>query len=316
MDPNLCYIVRGDGESNSSAFSSEVRSKVYAPARFAKAFYHLILSETRVMIFVWALLTSYLIAADLHPELFRLTLLLASGYMLTLGVYVLNALMDIESDKINSPSRPLASGLVSVEDAKMVFFICVASSLVVSYFISFTTVVLFAISLFLGISYSMPRVQAKKRFPGKLLVTACGAAVFSLTGGVAAQDLNPTIFFAAVAFALFALVTLLLGDIADMKGDLALQVRSLPMVIGARRAIIFVTALPLILSALGLVLFRFTNFNPLFPIMLIAVSCYSSFTITSLLRDYDPKTCRMIKSKMRIMHFVLQLTFILGLLPL
>lgn|SRR5487761_206324 len=316
MGPNL-HIVRGDGESGSPAFSSEVRSEVNALARFAKAFYRLILSETRVMIFVWALLTSYLIAADLHPELFRLALLFASGYMLTLGIYVLNALMDIEEDRINSPSRPLASGLVSVGDAKMVFFTCVSSAIVISYFISFATVALFAISLFLGMAYSMPRIQAKKRFPSKLVVTACGAVLVCFTGGVVAQDLNSTIFFAAVAFALFALVTLLLGDIADMKGDLALHVKSLPVIIGARRAIVFVMALPLILSALGLLLFRFTSFNPLFPILLIALSCYSSFTITSLLRDYDdPKTCRMIKSRMRIMHFVLQLTFILGLIPL
>ncbi|MGI0079468.1 MAG: UbiA prenyltransferase family protein [Nitrososphaerales archaeon] len=286
-------------------------------AKLARAFYHLTLSESRVTIFVSALLTSYLIASDLHPNLFTVTVLGVSGYLLTLSIYVLNALMDIKADMINSPSRPIASGLVSVTDAKAVFLISAGSSIVLSLLISFPTAALFLISLFLGVSYSMPRVHAKKRLTGKLVVTSCGAALCSLTGGVAAEDLNATVFFVAVAFALFALVTLLLGDIADMTGDVALHVSSLPAAIGPRRTIAFIISLPLVLSALGVFLLRFTNFNPIFPILLIGVSGYSSLSITRLLRDYqDPRSCRKVKSRMRLMHFVLQLTFLFGLLSL
>ena len=317
MEASLCLIVRGETKSDSGGSSSGRSSRTNRLVGVAKAFCRLIAAESRAMIFVWALLTSYLIASDLHPDLPRLGLLLLSGYLVTLGIYVLNELMDVREDRINSPSRPIASGLVEKSDAKVVFFVCVVSSIAISFFIGFATAALFAISLFLGISYSLPRVQAKKRLAGKLAVTACGAAICSLTGGVAAEDLNATIFFVAVAFALFALVTLLLGDIADMRGDVALHVRSLPVAIGATRTVAFVFALPLAISALSVFLLRFTSFNPIFPLLLISVSCYCSLTITSLFRNYDdPNTCRKIKSRMRVMHFVLQLTFLLGLLPI
>ncbi len=287
-----------------------------ALSKFAKSFFGLAASETRVLIFVWALLVAYLIASDLRPN-FTLLLLLPSGYLLTLGIYVLNDIMDVGEDTINSSTRPLASGTVSKEDAWMIVVISIGASLMMSYFVSLPTFALYSISLFLGISYSLPRLQAKRRFPHKLLVAASGAAIASLTGGVAAENLNATIFFAAVAFALFALVTLLLGDIADMRGDIALRVRSFPVVVGIKRAIYFVTALPVALSALGIFLFRFTDLNVMFPLLLIGVSCYSSLTMTSLISHFDdPGLCRKIKSRMRVMHFILQLAIIIGLIPL
>ncbi len=302
--------LRGHGSTSKS-------SRRVSISNFAESFSRLVVSETRVLIFVWALFAAYLIASDLHPNFSTLALLLPSGYLLTLGIYVLNDLMDVEEDTINSPSRPLASGLVSRKDATHVFLLCIGSSLIMSYIVSLATFALFAISFFLGISYSLPRVQAKKRFPHKLIVAACGAAIASLTGGVAAENLNVTIFFAAIAFALFALVTLLLGDIADMRGDTALQVKSFPVVVGVKRTIVFVTAIPLSLSGLGVFLFRFTDLNAMFPLLLIALSCYSSITITGLIsHDDDPGICRKVKSRMRIMHFVLQLAFIIGLIPL
>jgi 4-hydroxybenzoate polyprenyltransferase len=307
-------IVRNEGIHSGSDF--ELTHSGYVK-RILSTMYFMAISESRVLIFVWALSTSYLVGTNLHPDMTTLALLIVSGYLLTLGGYVLNAVVDIREDKINSPSKPLSDGKVRIVDAKVMSLVCIASSIAVSLLVSLTTTALFVVCLFLGLAYCLPRVEAKRRFPAKLVVTGCGAAVFSLTGGVAAQTLNGTVFFIAVAFALFALVTLLLGDIADMRGDLATRVRSFPVVVGAHRTVEFLAIIPLALSGLGVLIFRFTNFNILFPILLVSVSCYSSFTMTSLLRDYnDQNSCRRVKSKMRIIHFVLQLTLILGLLPL
>jgi geranylgeranylglycerol-phosphate geranylgeranyltransferase len=268
------------------------------------------------VLFVWALTVAYLIASGLHPR-FALVLLVPSGYLLCLGIYILNDIMDLGEDKINSESRPIAAGVVKKREAWGAVIVSVALALIGSFFVNLPTFGLFAIAFFLGLAYSWPRIHAKKRFPFKLIVAASGAAIASLTGGIAAENLNAIIFFAGVAFALFALVTLLLGDIADMRGDYALRVKSFPIIFGARRAVIVVATLPIILSVLGIAVYRYTNLNLIFPLLLVGVSCYSSFSIAGLWKNYnDPKICRNVKSKMRVMHLVIQLAFIIGLIPL
>ena len=289
----------------------------YYPVRLARAFILLVVSESRVLIFVWALTASYLIASGLRPQIYELILLLSSGYFLSLGVYILNALADLEEDKINSPSRPLASGAISKSDAKVLIVLLLASAFAIGFFISFATLALFVVTTFLGVTYSIPRIQAKKRFPHKMIVASCGSAVFSLAGGAAAQNLNSTIFFAAVSFALFAMVTLLLGDIADFRGDSTAGVRSLPIVIGPEKAVWIAALFPLVLCTFGLVLFRSVNLNVIFPIVLISISSYSALTIGDLLHKYnDASAIRRVKTRMRLVHFALQLSFILGLLTI
>jgi 4-hydroxybenzoate polyprenyltransferase len=193
----------------------------------------------------------------------------------------------------------------------------IASSILMALFINAATVALFVLFLLLGLSYSIPRTNVKKRFPLKAVVPSSGAAVISLAGGVAAQGLSPVIFFAAFSFALFALVTLLIGDIADLKGDAKTGVRSFPLVVGPKNSVWTVIMIPLIISALGVVLFQFARLNIVFPIILIGLAVYCSITMRPLLSGYDnPTVCRKVKTRMRVVHFLLQLTFIIGVLAL
>lgn len=293
-----------------------------AVARRSRESLVLALSESRVLIFVWALFAADLIASQLRPDMFRLLLGVVAGYFLTLGIYILNALMDLEEDKINSPKRPLASGIASVGTAKTLVVLSSVVAFAMAYLLGRTVMILFAIDFMLGISYSIPRIKAKSRFPHKMIVTAFGAGIFSLTGGAIAGTLtNRGVWFAAVAFSLFALVTLLLGDMSDIEGDSSAGVRTLPIVIGKRKATQFIEGLPISIAMLGLLMFPFLKMNLVFPFILLLLCGYSSYKISSLnkdkseLSDMKLKT-RAVKSKMRIAHFLLQLTFIIGLISL
>jgi len=284
---------------------------------FAKSTILLVRSEIRVTIFVWALTVSYLVASNLRPSYHTLGLLIPSGYFLVFGIYVLNDLVDLDVDKINSPNRPLAAGNVKKTNAEILIIVSIAIAFSLVLLINAATLGLFVLFLILGLSYSIPRVNVKKRFPLKAVVPAAGAGVISLAGGLAAQGLRPVIFFAAVAFALFALVTLLIGDIADLNGDAQSGVRSFPLVVGPKNSARFVMMIPILICGLGVFFFSILNLNVIFPLVLIGLSAYCCLTIRPLLANYDdPLVCRRIKSRMRIVHFLIQLTFILGLLAL
>lgn len=284
---------------------------------FFRGFYLLARSERRALIFTWALVVSYLIATDLRPVYSILALLGISGYFLTLGIYVMNALNDVEEDRINAKDRPLPSGWVSQGEGRAVLYFCLIFAFCLAAFVGVPTLAIYATALFLGTAYSLPRIRAKRIFPYKMVVGVSGAAISSLTGGIAARSFGPAVFFAAVAFTLFALVALLVGDVADMVGDASGGIRSLPIVIGARRSLWITMLVPVVVGILAIVLFPVLRLNLVFTIVAIGLTSYSSYTIGTLLRENeDSSACRKVKTRLRIVIPVLQLAFLIGLLAL
>ena len=318
MPPSVNYETE-HAQKNPKPDASEKLSKRHRHLVFGyfESAFIIARSELRVLIFVWALVVSYLLASKLEPNYSILTLLAPAGYLLTLGVYVLSDIADVEDDRINSPDRPLASGRVELRDAEIIAVTSISASLLIASAISTSTLEVFVVLVLLGLSYSVPRASVKRAFPLKAVVPSAGAAVITLAGAIAAQGLSPVIFFVAIAFSLFALVTLLLGDIADLKGDFRTGVRSFPIVLGPKNSVRFVMVIPIIIGGLGVVFFRLIELNIAFPVLLVCFCAYSSIAMSPLLSRYDdPVVCRKVKSRMRIAHFLMQLIFILGIISI
>ena len=89
-------------------------------------------SEFRVSVFVFSLVTAYLLATNLRPNFLILGELIVAWYFVTFGVYVLNGLTDVKEDRIDHPTRPFASGKVSVRDG----WIIIAASIGISFIVS------------------------------------------------------------------------------------------------------------------------------------------------------------------------------------
>lgn len=305
-------------QNNEAASDEErLRTWVFGMLRFVRSFIRLARSEWRAAIFAWALTVSYLIATHLRPVPTTVSLLAASGYLLTFSIYVLNSLTDINEDRINSIDRPLASGSVTHTEGRLVFLFSLFGAFFLVSFLGLATFALYVIALFLGIAYSIPRIRAKERFPLKMIVDVSGASIAILTGGVAAQDLNPLVFFAAVAFALFSLTALLLGDIADIRGDVAEGIKSLPVVIGPKNSIWVTLMIPVTVGSLVLLLFQTLHLNLIFMISAVCLSGYSALEIGKLAKKYeDPQECRKVKKSLRIVNLLLLLALLLGLITL
>jgi geranylgeranylglycerol-phosphate geranylgeranyltransferase len=282
-----------------------------------KSFASLARSEYRVTMFVWSLVIAYLLATDLKPNFIQLGELIVAWYFITFGVYVFNALTDVDEDQIDHPSRPLAAHSVPITDAWTIFAVSITIAFVTSAFISVPCLIFVLASFLLGIAYSHPSIRAKRRFPMKVGVSVAGAILVSICGGVVAGRLDAAVYFSAIFFGLFAMVTLFLGDVSDIRGDTAAGVKSLPVVVGARNSILLIAFIPLVIAAIGVGFFRLANLNSLFPILLVIVTVYSSANIISLLGKYDDyEFVRRVKSRMRFVHFIIQFSLILGLLVL
>ena len=175
-------------------------------------------SEYRVSVFVFSLITAYLLATNLRPNFLQLGELIVAWYFVTFGVYVFNALTDVAEDRIDHPRRPIASGKISLRNAWIIFATSITISFVMSIVISVVCFILVLAAFLLGVAYSHPAIRAKRRFPLKILGLYSWSCHLQFGGGIVAGNLDFPVIFSAVFFGLFSLVTLLLGDVSDFPG--------------------------------------------------------------------------------------------------
>ncbi|GAG22202.1 unnamed protein product, partial [marine sediment metagenome] len=116
---------------------------------------------------------------------------------MSLGVYLLNDLMDLDDDiknlELGNPypaSRPFGSGKVTDEMMKLFILVNFVSSLVAAYFINMTVFGLDLAFMILGILYSKEPVRLKKRFILKQLTITMGAVLSVLMGAYTAGGIS------------------------------------------------------------------------------------------------------------------------------
>ena len=151
-----------------------------------------------------------------------LLLAAASTALVTAGGNVLNDLEDVEGDRINHPDRPLVTGAISVQSARILaialFVAGIETALPVIFVYPLVGVIL-AIALAAMLSYEF-RLKAAG-LAGNAVVAALTGLVF-LYGGAAAGDALLLAPFAAMAF-LATLSREVIKDMEDVSGDVTRQ---------------------------------------------------------------------------------------------
>jgi 4-hydroxybenzoate polyprenyltransferase len=101
------------------------------------------------------------------------------------SIYVVNQIMDIESDRINRKLFLLPQGLVSVRTAWIMAGCCAAGGMAIAMvFISSTAlVVIFLLSLLLGVVYNLPPLQLKNNPFGGVCASALGHGLLTFLAG-------------------------------------------------------------------------------------------------------------------------------------
>jgi len=195
------------------------------------------------------------------PASFTWTILLAalSSAFVTAGGNVLNDLLDLGSDRVNHPDRPLVTGAITVPTARrLAAGLLVASAAVilpVALAAPWLPVLLaVAIAALLSYEFRFKRLGLS----GNALVAFLTALVF-LYGGAAANAPLVLLPFAGMAFAA-TLSRELIKDMEDAAGDL--DRRTFPRIRGfiwATRIAQLAVAAALVLSPLPLVTFVRAN---------------------------------------------------------
>ncbi len=205
-----------------------------------------------------AVLAGAVTGSDPVTEWSILCLAAVAVSLIAAGGYVLNDILDIGSDRINKPGRPLVAGIVNIPVATAWVVLLLAAGIAIS---SFLPVTCFYISLLLVTMALLYDFWGKGQpLVGNLMTAVMAGLAFpmgSLAGGLGWWGLVPGV----LAFLLHIPLEII-KDLQDIPGDRKCGLRTWPLVAGdsvARRSaqmvlvlILIVLPLPTINGWLGL----------------------------------------------------------------
>lgn len=191
---------------------------------------------------------------------FPSVLIIVSGYLsvflISASILVFNDYLDVETDKVNAPYRPIPSNLVSPSEALYFSIFLLSAGLIISYIIS-VTVLLISIGLaIIGFLYNS--YFKKSGLAGNLMVSFSVGMTFIFGGATVGLSFNKTVLFFAVIAALVDLGEEIAADAMDIKGDELINSNSLAIKFGKTAAlkisgyiftaVVVLTSIPFILN--------------------------------------------------------------------
>ena len=159
-----------------------------------------------------------------------LMLVLASSAVIASG-YIINNFYDSEKDLINRPNKTMLDRLVSQNTKLSIYFILNFLAVIFASYVSFRAVLFFALYIFTIWFYS--HKLKKKPIIGNLV-----SAILTVTPFFAVfiyyKNFEQVVFVHALFLFLLISMRELTKDLGNIKGDLALNYRTVPVVYGEK----------------------------------------------------------------------------------
>jgi geranylgeranylglycerol-phosphate geranylgeranyltransferase len=271
----------------------------------------------KASVYTFATFAGIIIATRVHfsPEIIVLAPL--STLCLSLAIYLLNDLFDVETDRINSPNRPLVSQSVTKRDILHFIIFLNVAGIGIAYYLGIATFLLSLLEILLGVAYSVRPFDFKDRFILKTASIGLGGVLANLFGGIASHVVNVDLIFCCAMFLVYVFATSPLNDLADYVGDKLQNRRTIPIVIGPQGTIRLSILTSLIPPIASLVFLRTLDFNILAFAVLSLIAAWSLRLLLPLGRsEVSYAAVRSSQRKMVYFHFLLQGAFLLGSLTL
>lgn len=200
-----------------------------------------------------------------------------SVFMISASILVMNDCIDLKSDRINAPQRPIPSGMVSIRQAWLFAIFLMMGGF---YFnLSLGTIpLIIAICLIInGFLYN--RYFKSSGLPGNLMVSSSVGATFIYGAASVGTPWNIMAAYFAVLVALIDLGEEISADAMDIEGDKLIRSRSVAIVHGTERALKLSLSIFWIVITLSFIpfIFRWFPLILLLPVLIMdAFIGYSS----------------------------------------
>lgn len=200
-----------------------------------------------------------LLALGSLPTLRQATLDFLCFFFISATALILNGYFDIETDRINAPSRPLPSGLVTKTEVVDLSVILALLGLLSSLLIDLKAFIIVAIIWIVGFLYNW-RLK-KSGFFGNLVVGFSVGMTIIFGGIVVGNPFEKVVWFLAITTMFIDLGEEIAADSLDVEGDRKTGSRSLAAVFGPQQSmriaaaifclVVVGTAIPFLFAWLG-----------------------------------------------------------------
>lgn len=225
------------------------------------------------------------------------------------GTMVANDIYDIEIDKVNSPQRPIPSGMVKTREAAALAVVLSVGALGFSALLGVWTFLTAVLALALMAYYN---TRGKKSGLIGNAVVSFNVALPFFYGGLAVNSIRPLLFIFSVVAFLANFGREIAKGISDVKGDSLRQVRTLAVVRGPGAAAfasagLFVVAVLLSFLSPFLEKISWLYFPPI--IITDAGFLYSAYRLVG---NQTPENIRKVKGQVLLWMLLGLVGFLLG----
>jgi geranylgeranylglycerol-phosphate geranylgeranyltransferase len=247
--------------------------------------------------------------------------------MITVGMFILNDLVDADIDKSNLKNRPIPSGRVSKKQAWTFVLLTNGAALVILISALAIDSIIFVMPMILiGILYSMPKkIAFMNRFVIKnisiaLFYMLCTMLGITWSHGIELAINNPVTTIHTITMSgIMIFVGSTINDLGDIKGDRAAGRRTIPIVLGGENTIKMLIFLLVSMPAISWMLYatfavQYESINTLMtPIAVTTVASLALLRMTVIQKVFeDMKLMREQHKKWFPLYIVLQLGMVLG----
>lgn len=277
--------------------------------------FSIVKSRTLVYAFALAALGTFLISSGVQiPDFLVLVRLVISVYFLALATYLYNDLTDYDVDKVNSRDTNYSSKKTNYNQilySTIGFFIV---SILLAFSINMQTGVGSLVFLGLAIIYSHPKIQLKKMFVIKTLVTAAGGFIASLMGALAVQNVSYVGVSASLIFFLMYFINGPLGDVGDINGDKKGGRRTIPIVLGVKKTFGVILGSVFLMALILVINYYFFGLPLVGLVMGLAICVFLVFRIKKLFLQYEnKKKLSQTRTSVRFGIFAIQISMFAGM---
>jgi 4-hydroxybenzoate polyprenyltransferase len=258
---------------------------------------------------------------DISTFLSRTLPLPVASFLVILGMYVLNDLIDADLDRANHKKRPIPTAQVSKKQAWIfVVFTNLAGMILVT--LTFNPASIAAISgvIVIGLMYSAPRISLKDRFVIKTLAIALALVLCAIMGATISFGLdfnksgNSIVpIYTALMLGMMVFITSPFNDLGDISGDQAVKRRTIPIVIGPKNTVKMAILLAISMSAVSWILYGISEIEPAMSAFVSLISVLVIANMAKTLKKLDDiGFVRKQHRRSLLWHIMLQLAIIVG----
>ena len=181
--------------------------------------------------------------ADHLPLLF---LAILTGITCNIFIVGINQIEDVKIDVINKPYLPIASGELSMKNAYRIVIICMITSLSIAAYLSIYLFGIIALSLLIGMAYSLPPLYLKKHhLPAALAITTVRGVLVNVGGFLVfnwlinqSTELPSNIRILTLFIIAFSIAISWFKDLPDVTGDAKYNIRTFAILYSPKAALI------------------------------------------------------------------------------